>query len=396
MAATNPPLKMKVSYETDEIMNFFELKSVHDLEKVLNSKEAFTAEEILNVQNFLVQSIANENLHKITTEIIKYPDEYKYDNIHISTVILINLFTHCTRHYNFCPSLEELKNVLNCISSYQESGYNEFSLQQIGAINDLALVMNFINELDQKKILEGNSILREVKEKIKLSSKINEVISTTFTNEELLNSSGSRNIIKQFSKQDLLKNLVDYYTSITKIIAIPNKEIPQDEWFTCQNNKATEDLEKRLFSNFYKIDLNQLFTKENQKILQKLYGKQWRDEVSSIIKEIENKIIADHIHEEEKKAQSEIKSFGEIHHNSQQLDHSNLNEANQASKYTLSKDPNMLMLASHECLIYKIIESLEKIIKNSITENNILNCCEDINIVRRPLKLNLLKAKITQ
>lgn len=194
----------------------------------------------------------------------------------------------------------------------------------------------------------------------------------------------------------MLKNLVDYYTSITKIIAIPNKEIPQDEWFTCQNSKATEDLEKRLFSNFYKIDLNKLFTKENQKILQKLYGKQWRDEVSSIIKEIENKIIADHIHEEEKRAQSDIKSFGEIHHSSQQLDHSNLNDANQASKYTLSKDPNMLMLASHECLIYKIIESLEKIIKNSIIENNILNCCEDINIVRRPLKLNLLKAKITQ
>ncbi|MDJ1407536.1 MAG: hypothetical protein MRQ13_04060 [Candidatus Midichloria sp.] len=75
-----------------------------------------------------------------------------------------------------------------------------------------------------------------------------------------------------------------------------------------------------------------MFTKENQKILQKLYGKQWRDEVSSIIKEIENKIIA-HIHEEEKRAQSDIKSFGEIHHNSQQLDHSNLNDANQAKVY---------------------------------------------------------------
>ncbi|WHQ46513.1 MAG: hypothetical protein MTP17_03330 [Candidatus Midichloria sp.] len=97
-----------------------------------------------------------------------------------------------------------------------------------------------------------------------------------------------------------------------------------------------------------------------------------------------------------KKAQRDIKSFREIHHNSQQLDYSNLNEANQASKYALSKDPNMLMLASHECLIYKIIENLEKIIKDSIIENNILNCCRGINIVRRPLKLNLLKARVTQ
>ena len=389
--ATNYKVKIPEAFiEEEQYLNLSNINGIKALEKAMNSYEIINDQEINSIQQLLLNSIANEHLNKNTSEILKNPN--KCSNIHISTVVLLNLFTHCTRHYNCCPTLSELKNAIDAIINNFQIADNSFSVEQIGVINDLALIEDFINTLEQKQIFTNNTKLTELRDKVKLANQINQMISNHLINDDMLDQVNGGNIVKQFTKQDLLKNLVEYYVNITKLINLPNKEISHEETNISQDNQQTEELEKRLFSNFYKIDLNQLFTKENQKILQKLYGKQWREEIASMIKEIENKIIADYIHDKES-TQNTIKTFGEIHHYSSTLDHSILNDEHHNMKYNINKDRNMLMLISQEHIMCQIIENLENNITSGINKSNILNLKGTINIVKKPIRLHLIKEK---
>jgi hypothetical protein len=138
-----------------------------------------------------------------------------------------------------------------------------------------------------------------------------------------------------------------------------------------------------------------LITKEYQKLIHKLYGKGWRDELASIMKEIENKIGAEHIYNTKKETRPIGKiCFGNIFSKSNQLDHQNLNNARLQAKYAISKDPNLLMLVSSEILMIKIIEELESIVIKSLIDNNLLKNNQKIDIFKKPLKLNMLKEHV--
>jgi len=367
--------------------------NINLLELAITQTNKITYQEKEALQKFLTNAIGNNKLGTVINEIIHSPKSYEFSETKLSAIFFISLFTYCTRHYDLLPDLEQLEIALVSLKE-QENKYI-FSSQQIGIINDLILLEEFFKQLELNQISVGE--LEVLKTKVIIAAEINKVIELEYSDLSLL-SFQEDNAVDSFTKHDMLNVLVQYYTKVTKIMTVKmvDSESQDYELVNLQDQiDVAEKLEKKLFAGFYKINFNHLITKEYQKLIHKLYGKGWRDELASIMKEIENKIGAEHIYNTKKETRPIGKiCFGNIFSKSNQLDHQNLNNARLQAKYAISKDPNLLMLVSSEILMIKIIEELESIVIKSLIDNNLLKNNQKIDIFKKPLKLNMLKEHV--
>jgi hypothetical protein len=233
-------------------------------------------------------------------------------------------------------------NELNAIKSRLIGDTAEYDLmtsQNAAAIEYLAEIFPMLKFMTQDTHIE-DELLCELYQKSKVSAEIMKLL-------------GKEKLLNLQNKNEMMTALLSYYNKLNTVCNFgdetmptidPRKEIDEE------TNQVTNKFNAKAFNKIIfageahvAIDVTSLFSKEAQKVFTALYGKTWKEDITIVLKDIENNI-----------------NFGAIDNGfdfAQNLIHLNEIQKNQERiKYSIEKDSNMLLFKRDKRLIEQILD----------------------------------------
>lgn len=295
-----PDLTSKLSKESGIDQNT--LTAIRELQKIyffsdLNANE----NNKKNVQHLLVTLIGNMDINKKLSSPAFKRVEHR-NNISFYLIEELRAISFKTRHlHKIEPEMDKIwSNFSNFIEhKHSKLKYNQkISIKQYALLHDLAALYKMLGILKQKNLITGNAQLEKIFNYSEQASKIIEYTESLFAaNYKMPHGATFFYKIKAFTQQiSFFHFLMTFFITRFFHASIAKKSnfnqgieiahLTRDKNYTTDKHVFTHFL----YNDGYKINLSNLITDNNKKVLQQHFGESWQDIIEQKYAAIERKI----------------------------------------------------------------------------------------------------------
>jgi hypothetical protein len=276
------------------------------LEDALNDKPLSENKKDF-LQKYIDSSLGNMQLNKVLGVLI---EKRNLNGINEATVKKLHYFTFKTKYVDeFLIAAKKLKKNCKRINNNNElSDNHKITLREYGIINNFTNIQYTLEKMNNLGLLDNNPKLLNLLKAATQAEKDIEQVNNIIKSEQNLESGdlvfydGKKHNEYFLIKPSLRSKITDHFITNTHAAKIAKEEAESIRKFDLSHvmyeGHSKDELitSQILFSSIYKVHIDRLIPKEMQLKLKEYYdkeGKNWKEEVNKLYREIEGQLHKD-------------------------------------------------------------------------------------------------------